>query len=134
MALGTFRTPELRHRALAYNLAGPLRPQELFWIPEAMTDVPRQQDEVWAWWEEHYDELAKRMPPEYGAFVPIMAQGCSESRLKSAEAFFADPKHSPPGTQGTLAKMAEATRDCMGLRGREGDAVTRTLMDLAQAP
>jgi alanyl aminopeptidase len=134
MALGTFRARELRRRALAYDLTGPLRPQELFWIPAAMADVPRRQDEVWAWWKENYDQLAKRMPPEYAAFVPFMARGCSESRLKSAEAFFADPKHSPPGTEGSLAKMAEATRDCIGLRGREGEAVTRALTDLAQAP
>ncbi len=132
-ALGKFRDPALRRRALDYDLKGPLRPQELFWIPEIMSEAPANRDAVWAWWETHYDEVVKKMPPEYAMYVPIFSGGCSESRLKSAEAFFADPKHNPPGTQGMFAKVSEGTRDCIGLRAREGDAVTRALTGLAQA-
>jgi hypothetical protein len=98
-----------------------------------MSEVHRQQDEVWAWWQSNYEALVKRMPPEYAMFVPYMASGCSESRLKLAETFFAEPKHSPPGTQTSFAKVAEGTRDCVGLRAREGEAVARALSALAQA-
>ena len=132
-ALGRFRDPKLRQRALDYNLRGPLRPHELFWIPEAMAEVPAYRDASWEWWRTHYDEAVAKMPPEYAMYIPIFSGGCSESRLKSAETFFAEPKHNPPGTQGMFAKVSEGIRDCLGLRAREGDAVTRALTDLAQA-
>ena len=128
-ALGSFHDDALRKRALAYNLSGPLRPQEYFWIPEEIAQVPWRRDEVWAWWREHYEEVTKKMPPEYGMYVTIMAGGCSESRLKSAEDFFASPAHQPPGTEGMIAKVAEATRDCLGLRSRELAAATRALQE-----
>jgi alanyl aminopeptidase len=126
-AIGTFRSPELRARALAYNLTGPLRPQEYFWIPQSIAAVPWYRDEVWAWWRDHFEEVTKKMPPEYGMYVTAMAGGCSESRIKSAEDFFDKPAHQPPGTQGMFAKVAEATRDCLGLRAREQEAAARVL-------
>jgi alanyl aminopeptidase len=126
-ALGNFRDPTLRRRALEYNLTGPLRPQEYFTIPEAIGGTPKQRDEAWAWWERHYDEVVARMPPEYAMFIPAGARGCSAPRLKSAETFFADPRHQKPGTMNTLAKVSESTHDCIGLKDREGAAVDRVL-------
>jgi alanyl aminopeptidase len=131
-ALGTFRDPALRRRALDYALTGPLRPQEYFQIPQAVGALPRQRDESWAWWERHYDEVVARMPPEYAMFVPFAAAGCSAERLKSANAFFADPKRQKPGTMNMLAKVSEGTRDCLELRQREGAAVDRFLGALAE--
>ena len=132
-ALGTFRAPELRKRALAYALTGPLRPQEYFTIPGAIGAVPRQRDEAWAWWEDHYDQVIRKMPAEYAMFVPVNAGGCSKPRLESAERFFADPKHQQPGTATTLAKVVEGTTDCLGLRDREGASVERALGAMANA-
>jgi alanyl aminopeptidase len=132
-ALGNFRDSALRRKALDYALTGPLRPQELLWIPESMAETPRFRDETWAWWQANYEKVVSRMPPDYAIYIPYMAGGCSERRLQQAETFFADPKHSPPGTLKELAKVAEATRDCLGLRAREGEAVARTLAQLAQA-
>ena len=132
-ALGSFREPALRDRALRYALTGPLRPHELFWIPRAMSEDPRHLDQVWAWWQANYDAVASRMPPEYAVYIPYAVGGCSEERVRQGEAFFADPKHSPPGTLKELARVAEAVRDCVGLRAREGEAVARALTELAQA-
>jgi alanyl aminopeptidase len=132
-ALGAFRDPALRERALRYALTGPLRPHELFWIPTAMSGDPKNLDQVWAWWQANYDVVAARMPPDYAAYIPYAAGGCSEERLRQGEGFFADAKHSPPGTLKELAKVAEGVRDCVGMRAREGGAVTRALMQLARA-
>jgi len=127
MALGNFRDPELRRRALEYTMKGPLRPQEYFVIPDQIGVPPRQRDEAWAWWEGHYDEVVAKMPPEYAMFIPIGAHGCSQKRIDSAQAFFANPAKQKPGTLTTLAKVVEGTRDCIGLRTREGAAVDRYL-------
>jgi alanyl aminopeptidase len=132
-ALGSFRDPALRERALRYDLTGPLRPHELFWIPGSMSDDPRNLDQVWVWWQANYDAVASRIPPEYAIYIPYAAGGCSEARVRQGEAFFADPKHNPPGTLKELAKVTEAVRDCVGLRAREGEAVARALTELSQA-
>jgi alanyl aminopeptidase len=132
-ALGSFRDPKLRERALKYALTGPIRPHELTWIADAMSVESRYRDQTWAWWQANYDQVASRMPPEYTVFLPLTAGGCSEERLRQAEAFFADPKHSPPGTLKELAKVAEGVRDCVNLRAREGEAVARALTELAGA-
>ena len=126
-ALGHFRAPELRRRALDYARTGPLRPQEYYIVADEMGKTPRFRDETWAWWEANYDDLRRRMPPEYAMFVPVGAGGCSESRLQSAETFFADPNRRQAGVANMLAKVAETTRDCLGLRRREGRAVDRAL-------
>ncbi|HYJ31917.1 MAG TPA: M1 family metallopeptidase [Candidatus Binatia bacterium] len=132
-ALGTFRDPALRRRALDYVLTGPLRPQEYYEIPQAIGALPRQRDEVWAWWTGHYQEVVARMPPEYAMFIPFSAGGCSATRLQSAQAFFADPKNQKAGTMNMLAKVAEGTQDCLELREREGAAVDRALGARAEA-
>ena len=132
-AIGSFSNPALRERALRYTLTGPIRPHELFWIPAAMSADPEYLDQVWAWWRENYDVVAGRMPPDYSIYIPYAVAGCSEERLRQGETFFADPKHSPPGTLKELAKVAEGVRDCVGLRAREGGAVTRALTQLARA-
>jgi hypothetical protein len=132
-ALGNFRDPELRRRALDYNLKGPLRPQEYYVIPDQIGATPSQRDEAWQWWEGHYDEVVAKMPPEYAMFIPLGAHGCSQKRIDSAQAFFANSAKQKPGTLTTLAKVVEGTRDCIGLRTREGAAVDRFLAQHAGA-
>jgi hypothetical protein len=48
-------------------------------------------------------------------------------RLQEAEKFFAEPAHSPPGTDQELAKVAEAVKTCVALRQREGASVAEFL-------
>jgi alanyl aminopeptidase len=132
-ALGSFRDPTLRSRALSYALTGPLRPQELFWVAGAVSSVPRQQDEAWTWWRNNYDALTGKMPPEYAMYVTFWAGGCSEERIKNAETFFANPRNDRPGTKALLARVAEGVRTCRALSAREGAAVNRTLERLAKA-
>jgi alanyl aminopeptidase len=124
-ALGNFRNPALVDRALAYVLEGSLRPQELFTIPRMMGDVPSSRGQAWTWMTVHYDEIAARIPADYMIFMPRFASGCSAERLTAAKAFFADPKHSPPGTSKELARVAEEVSDCVTLDAREGAAVRR---------
>jgi hypothetical protein len=123
LAMGSFRAPALRARALAYNLTGPLKPQEHYEIPQAVYAVPDQRDEVWAYARSHYAEITEKLPPFYLIYYPFMAAGCSKERLEEARAFFADPAHSPPGTEAEFRKMDAGVTDCIGLREREGPAV-----------
>jgi alanyl aminopeptidase len=130
-AMGSFEDPELQKQALAYVFDGPLRPNELFAIPGVMMDDAGDRDMVFAWFQEHYDDFATRLPPMFMGFMPFMAGGCSAERLEAARVFFADPEHQAPGTETQLAKVTDSVNDCVGLREREGDVVAAWLDDQA---
>jgi alanyl aminopeptidase len=130
-ALGAFRAPALVDAALAYALAGPLRPQELWHIPRAVMAHPPHQDLTFAWFMTNYDELRQRMPPMNLPYFPYAAAGCSTDRLATAREFFAQPEHDPPGTAIELEKVAEMVTTCVALREREGAAVATYLRGLA---
>ena len=124
-SLGNFRNPALVDRALAYVFVGPMRPQELFTIPQTMGQVPSSRAKLWAWAVARYDEIAARIPADYMVFMPYFAGGCSTQRLDAAKAFFAEPRHAPPGTAVELARVSEAVNDCVALDRREGAAVRK---------
>ncbi len=119
-SLGCFRQPGLRDAALAYVLAGPLRPNELGIVPAQIVAVPGNEDLVFEWYVENYDEYAKRIPPIFLSSLPIIAGGCSLERLERGRAFFSDPAHQVDGTLVTLAKVEDQVRECVSLREREG--------------
>ena len=126
-ALGYFRSPELVEEALRFAVTGPLRPQEIFEIPEGVRTAVAQEDRPYRFMTENYDAIKAKLPPMFLAFLPHVAGGCSEERAKSASAFFAEPVHAAPGTDKEMAKVAEAVRDCATLRSREGGAVAAYL-------
>ncbi len=124
-ALGNFREPAVVDRAFDYVFAGALRPQELMAIPRAQGANPAGRAKTFAWMTAHYDEIAARIPADFMVFMPRFAAGCSSERLAAAKTFFADPKHTPPGTSTELSRVAEAVADCVGLDAREGESVRR---------
>ena len=132
-ALGAFHDPALRERALAYALSPPVRPHEVFEIPQRMAETPAYQQQVFDWTLAHYDAIVKKIPAVYVVFLPYSGGGCHEGRMLRAKEFFSMPEHSPAGTEVELARMLESGNDCLGLRKREGAAVARYLTQVAQA-
>jgi alanyl aminopeptidase len=130
--LGRFRDPELREAALAYALEGSLRPQEMFAVTWGVEGTPEGHDRVYEWMTENYDTIVDRIPPMFASFMPFFAGGCSAERLESARAFFSDPSHQAAGTLKQLEKVADQVTDCLNLREREGEAVTRYLNTLSE--
>jgi alanyl aminopeptidase len=129
--LGAFRDPKLVDENLAYALAGPLKPQEIRTLLGASAAWPANRDRSWAFIQQNVGTILKRMPPMYGAFLPLYAGGCSRARIESAQKFFEDPEHTPPGAAQELAKASEAVDDCLGLRAREGPRVKAFLSGTA---
>jgi alanyl aminopeptidase len=132
-ALGAFRNPELREEALRYSLNGPLRPNEMFDVSRGISETEDGRDRVFRWLTDNYDAIMKRLPAEFGGFMPFFASGCSSQRLETARVFFSKPEHQAPGTEKQLAKVADQVQECVTLREREGDNVTRYLRESAQA-
>ena len=70
-ALGAFRDPALRARALDYTFSGNLKPQEHYSIVQSAGAVPEQQDEVWAWAVRNYDRMIAALAgPRRGKGAP----------------------------------------------------------------
>jgi alanyl aminopeptidase len=126
-ALGWVRDPKLVGRALDYAFSGPLRANELFAIPRAVAGTRAGRERAYRWMTANYDRLAKRLPPEYLVFMPYLASGCSAGRLAAARAFFAEPEHRVRGTERTLGHVSAQVEECLALRAREGETVTRFL-------
>jgi alanyl aminopeptidase len=122
-ALGKFRRPELEARALAYTIAGPLRPQELRMVPFALSSDIGARDRLFAWVTESWAPLSTRLPPDRVASLTRFAGGCSTERLAAARAFFAAPERKSPAIDVQMARVADQVGECVALRGREGPRV-----------
>lgn len=128
VSLGEFRAPAMVDRAMAFALDGPLRPQEVLTIPNVVSQGDLANDNrSYEWMTANYAAIAKRLPPDFVAFLPQFADGCSAERLEAATVFFADPAHQVEGTHKELAKVADSVTNCVNLRKREGQAVAQFL-------
>jgi aminopeptidase N len=125
-ALGRFRDPALAEEAL--DLPG-MTFQEEGALVLSMATTAEGAERVFARQRRHYDELAKRLPPMFLAFLPRIAlsEACSEDRLASVSAFYGDPRRNVAGTDKELAMRTEEVRDCAALRGREGPSAASYL-------
>lgn len=127
VALGAFQRPELRQAALAYAKEGPVRPNEVFSIGQAMSSDIAGRDLIFSWFTENYDFIMARIPPMFASFAPSIANGCSQERLKTATEFFSQPSRHTPGVAKTLSQVSEQVNQCVTLRAREGKAVAQFL-------
>jgi len=126
-ALGYFRAPELVDEALRFAAAGPLRPQEMFDIPEGIGTSVAEDERPYRFMTENYEAIRAKLPPMFLVFMPQFAGGCSLERAEKAKVFFSDERHRAPGIEREMAKVAEQVKDCAALRSREGATVAAYL-------
>jgi hypothetical protein len=130
-SLGSFRDHDLQEATLRYAIEGPLRPQEMFAVSQGIGGTTAGRDRLYEWMTNNYDTILERIPPIYGSYMTYFAGGCSDTRLASAREFFSDPAHQVSGTDKMLAKVTDQVNDCLNLREREGEAVSRYLREIA---
>jgi cytosol alanyl aminopeptidase len=134
MALGCFDDPTLEAEAMRYGLEGPVRPNELAWIPRSIAvRSEAAADRVFAFQREHYEQIAAKLPREFRSFLAGAGAGCSAERYAIAKTFYSDPSRAVPGTDRQLAKVGDLVGDCVSLRQREGPAVAAYLRGLVGA-
>jgi alanyl aminopeptidase len=126
-ALGDFRDLAITRRALDYVLTATISPDKLMEIPRNVSNDQERQSIAWEWIRANYDAIAQRVPRFALSFMPFFAGDCSSTRLVEATAFFAQPAHNVPGTDRSLAQMAESVSICSTIRERERPAVKRFL-------
>ena len=129
-ALGGFENPAIRVRSLAYALEGPIRPNEIFDIPNELRKTEAGTALVFDWLLNHYDAVTTRMPPVWLPFMPLVGNGCNLERMEKAKVFFAQPEINVDGTSKQMAKVEAGVLDCVALRKREGSRVKAYLQEL----
>jgi len=129
-ALGGFEDPVIRKKALVYTLEGPIRPNEMFKIPNELRTTSIGADLVFDWLLTNYSVISSRIPPIWLPFMPLVGNGCDQHRMEKAKVFFAIPENKVDGTDKQMAKVEASVMDCVGLRTREGGKVQSYLQDL----
>jgi aminopeptidase N len=132
-ALGYVRDPKLVDAALDYALHGPLQSQEVIRIPSLVGRSPAFRHVPFHWLTANYDTVMAKIPQMYAILVMYFAEGCSDAILEEAKAFYAAPGRLPPGMDRELAKVADDTKDCVGLRAREQTRLAAYLDQLPDA-
>jgi alanyl aminopeptidase len=126
-ALGSFRDPALRHDALAYALAGPLRPHERLMIPTAtaLNQLGSEgrfsgvySDETAQWMMDHFTELRAMLPPNFATRIMSLGGGCSEARRNELRAFFAAEENRVQGGENLFGRMVDSMDECAQLHAR----------------
>jgi alanyl aminopeptidase len=126
-ALGAFRDPAIRLKALDYALKGPMRPQEIFTIPSGGGGTEKEREETFRWVIANYDFIASKLPPQFLANMPFIGAGCEPTRLARTREFFTT--HKVEGADRTLERVAEMVNQCVALRAREIAAVSSYLKE-----
>jgi alanyl aminopeptidase len=127
--MGRFGNWSMQEAALDFTLSGNLRPQELFTIPIGVGMMSwENEDRMWSWFVENYDQIIELMPPQFKTYMPLFAGGCEEERLVAAREFFAVTDHQAPGQDRIMARVEEGTIECADLRRREGPTVQEFLL------
>ena len=131
-AMGSFRDPALRDRALAYSLGPTVRPHEVFQVAQAALSRLENRDAVAAWARANHKAILAKIPPVYAPFLVYLGISCEQPKLDQTKAFYSAPENSAPGMDVELAKVMETGGDCVKLRAREGPAVAKYLTQVAQ--
>ncbi len=126
-AMGDFRDPAIRARALDYMLTDSVRSSEMFSIAMSMQNDDPGRDLVLEWIMNNWAPFSKKVPGIYLPMMPRAAEGCSQARLDHATEFFIHPARFVPGADVTLAKTEEQVAECIRLHDREAEAVGRYL-------
>jgi alanyl aminopeptidase len=129
-ALGGFEDRAIREKSLRYTLEGPLRPNELFTIPNEIRTTNIGADLIFDWLTTHFDVMTSRMPPTWLPFMPLVGNGCDMARMEKAKVFFAKLEGKVDGTDKQMDKVEASVLDCVGLRSREGGKVQFYLQKL----
>ena len=129
-ALGGFENPAIRKRSLDYVLDGPIRPNEIFNIPNQLRNTEAGAELFFDWLLNNYTTVTTRIPPIWLPFMPLMGDGCDIERMEKTKTFFAQSKTKVDGTDKQMAKVEAGVLDCAALRKREGGKVRAYLKEL----
>ncbi|KAF1815182.1 hypothetical protein P152DRAFT_456232 [Eremomyces bilateralis CBS 781.70] len=112
MSLGRAKDPELIKRTLSLPLGGDVKEQDIYLPLSGLRTHRAGVEAMWAWMQENWDELKKRLPPGLtmlSSVVTICTSGFTHSEhMDSLRAFF--EARSTKGFDQSLAQSLDAIR------------------------
>jgi aminopeptidase N/puromycin-sensitive aminopeptidase len=126
-ALGQFQQPELIQETLASTLTPAVRGQDLYRLPQMMSN-PAAQDAVWNFMRQNYDSLSAKTGGGLGGFGMFLytAQSfCSQEKEQEVARFFQD--HPIQGTERNQKETLETIHSCVGLRDQQQSTLSAWL-------
>ncbi|KAJ4344702.1 Aminopeptidase 2 mitochondrial [Didymosphaeria variabile] len=109
-SLGRAKTPELIQRTLALSLSDDVKAQDIYLPLSSLRTHPEGIKALWAWTQENWKELEKRLPPSLSMLSSVVSISTSsftrKEHIKEIEAFFADK--STKGFDKALAQSIDA--------------------------
>ena len=118
-AISFFRRPEVRERALAYSLTGPLQPNEVTSIARSADETAESRARAFRWVMENYADITRRLPAvELPSLAPL-AGGCEPELVATARRFWSVPERQVEGMDRQLRRVGEAVAQCDAVRQRE---------------
>lgn len=129
--LGRAKDPELIKRTLALPLGGEVKEQDIYLPISALRTHPAGIEALFAWMQENWDELQRRLPAGLsmlGSMVTICTSSfTSEKQRGEVKAFF--DKRSTKGFEMPLAQSLESIQAKAAWLGRDRDDVKAWVKD-----
>lgn len=118
----------LMDRALAYTLAGPVKPHQLGNIPFGMADAHyKNRRRVFAWLVENYDRVKPRMPEQSLPYLPWLSAGNSPDLIGETRAFLLDTERIVPGIEKEMDEAEDVVTHRVRLNRKEKQALVEYL-------
>ncbi len=118
-SLGRARDTTLLQRALDLTLTDEIRSQDFWSVARGAMGHVEGRKVLWSWMTKNYDRVVAKIGEKSAPSLPYTgAAFCSDADAAAVEAFFADAKHRPAGSERNLAITLESIRDCARGRAR----------------
>jgi alanyl aminopeptidase len=121
-ALGSVRDAR-SPRALALTFDAALRVNEVLIPLREQLAEPRTREAAYAFFEQTFEALEKRLSPPMLANTPFLAPTCDQAMITRVQAFFGPRIAKLPGGPRSLEGAIEALRLCDALIKAQGEAV-----------
>ncbi|MGH8162556.1 MAG: M1 family metallopeptidase [Gammaproteobacteria bacterium] len=121
-ALASATDPALAKRVRAMALdPKALRRNEVGTVIFIQSAIPDTREATWQWLKKNYAALAKRLPGDFGGFLPrIVGNFCSVKKADAAAAFFRPTLSEHPGSRRVLTEAVERAHLCAAKRKVQG--------------
>ena len=126
-AISAFRRPEVRDRALAYALSGPLQPNEVITIARLADETVEVRARSFRWVIDNYDAIARRLPAAELTSLAPLAGGCEPELIAEARRFWSASGRQVEGMERQLRTVSETVAKCDAVRRREMAAASQYL-------
>jgi len=127
-SLGMFRDPAIINDALAIMLSADFDPRQSVVILYGAVESPAGRDLAYDFVKENWNALTARLPTDYGASLPYVAQGfCDAGHYQDAKAFFEGHATEFTGGPRVLSQVLESINLCIAYKHAQESSVAEFL-------